>query len=621
MSRVKVYVDGKMATLIKEAPINGKSYVREDEKWKEAVSFSGDYNDLTNTPSFPELPPENGLDHGYNLTDGWVRTNRVFVQLTEPTANAAGDVWVEFQEGLPDAPSDLVALINGDNHDLTWTDNSINETGFRIEVNIASGGWETAGSVGPGVEVFTNPKTQILFEDNFIDADGTLLTAHTPDIDVAGNGWEKSANFVEPDITSNAVTSRSTDGDGEGIGFNTGKTSFDFELYGELKTFVTNAQGLQGLFFSMTEPFDYLKAGCNGYYCGLYNQQFRFYKSTNGSLTQVDAVAYAFADNEAYTLKVSRVGNTYTCDLNDGDATLEVTDSDYDFSYFGAFTWYISNNDEFISYIKLSEKGQADEDFEYRVIAVDGVGDSDPSNTAVPEATGPPVSANLLVWLDPTDNSTMWQDVAKTIPVTTDGDPIAVWEDKSGNNNHFTQSDNARRPTWKTTYVRFQNDWLIGPDLSSHTAGSMASKLQVDNIGSAGGGTTGGAYHFSSANTSSTAAHWAFSNTNYCVFSASSRFIAGAWSGTLPGLATDEMTFIQVRSGGDVDTYIDGVFETAVTVGLGNLGSAPVIGGTRRSSDVSAWAMNDMKQYGFVLYDDELTALEAADVHDFLVGS
>lgn len=35
------------------------------------------------------------------------------------------------------------------------------------------------------------------------------------------------------------------------------------------------------------------------------------------------------------------------------------------------------------------------------------------------------------VWYDPSDKSTLFQDVARAIPVTKDGDPVALMRDKS----------------------------------------------------------------------------------------------------------------------------------------------------------------------------------------------
>lgn len=54
------------------------------------------------------------------------------------------------------------------------------------------------------------------------------------------------------------------------------------------------------------------------------------------------------------------------------------------------------------------------------------------------------------VWYDPSDKSTLFQDVAGTVPVTKDGDPVALMRDKSGNGNHALAPTSAARPIYKT---------------------------------------------------------------------------------------------------------------------------------------------------------------------------
>ena len=54
------------------------------------------------------------------------------------------------------------------------------------------------------------------------------------------------------------------------------------------------------------------------------------------------------------------------------------------------------------------------------------------------------------VWYDPSDKTTLFQDVAGTVPVTKDGDPVALMRDKSGNGNHATVTVSTARPVYKT---------------------------------------------------------------------------------------------------------------------------------------------------------------------------
>lgn len=53
------------------------------------------------------------------------------------------------------------------------------------------------------------------------------------------------------------------------------------------------------------------------------------------------------------------------------------------------------------------------------------------------------------LWIDPSDLTTLFQDTAGTVPVTTAGQFIAKWNDKSGFGNHLTQSNSAKCPTYQ----------------------------------------------------------------------------------------------------------------------------------------------------------------------------
>lgn len=70
-------------------------------------------------------------------------------------------------------------------------------------------------------------------------------------------------------------------------------------------------------------------------------------------------------------------------------------------------------------------------------------------------------------WWDCADLSTMFQDTAGTVPVTTAGQSVALWRDKSGNGNHASQATTSKRPTLAIDsngryYLAFDgvDDWL-----------------------------------------------------------------------------------------------------------------------------------------------------------------
>lgn len=67
------------------------------------------------------------------------------------------------------------------------------------------------------------------------------------------------------------------------------------------------------------------------------------------------------------------------------------------------------------------------------------------NNTGV--AWTPASLTGLLVWYDPSDLSTMWQDSARTTPVTATGQSVCALNDKSGAGRHAVQATTLSCPT------------------------------------------------------------------------------------------------------------------------------------------------------------------------------
>lgn len=87
-------------------------------------------------------------------------------------------------------------------------------------------------------------------------------------------------------------------------------------------------------------------------------------------------------------------------------------------------------------------------------------------------------------WYDPSDKSTLFQDAEGTVPVTKDGDPVALMKDKSGNNNHATQTASAARPVYRTDGILH---WLAfdGADDSMKTTTEHLPEWSVYTASSA----------------------------------------------------------------------------------------------------------------------------------------
>lgn len=67
--------------------------------------------------------------------------------------------------------------------------------------------------------------------------------------------------------------------------------------------------------------------------------------------------------------------------------------------------------------------------------------------------------AGLRFRYDFSDITTLWQDSARTIPVTANNDPIGACDDKSGLGRHIIQATAGSRPTYKTN---IQNGLSVG---------------------------------------------------------------------------------------------------------------------------------------------------------------
>lgn len=66
-------------------------------------------------------------------------------------------------------------------------------------------------------------------------------------------------------------------------------------------------------------------------------------------------------------------------------------------------------------------------------------------------AFSPPDLSGLLLWFDISDITSLYQDSAKTTPVTSTGDPIGAAVDLSGNGDDALQAITANKPTYRTS--------------------------------------------------------------------------------------------------------------------------------------------------------------------------
>lgn len=76
------------------------------------------------------------------------------------------------------------------------------------------------------------------------------------------------------------------------------------------------------------------------------------------------------------------------------------------------------------------------------------------------------------VWYDPSDLTTLFQDTAGTTPVTAPAQSVALIKDKSGSNNHATQSTLAQRPIYAVFPITGRRNLLNNTPFAGAVSGS-----------------------------------------------------------------------------------------------------------------------------------------------------
>lgn len=67
---------------------------------------------------------------------------------------------------------------------------------------------------------------------------------------------------------------------------------------------------------------------------------------------------------------------------------------------------------------------------------------------SVPSASALPVQDGLMLWLDVNDTQSIFQTTRGVDAVTANNQPVGLWRDKSGNENHFIQQRPEARPRY-----------------------------------------------------------------------------------------------------------------------------------------------------------------------------
>jgi hypothetical protein len=86
-------------------------------------------------------------------------------------------------------------------------------------------------------------------------------------------------------------------------------------------------------------------------------------------------------------------------------------------------------------------------------------------------------------------DGTLWQDDARSIPATVDGNPVGSWDDASSNANHAKQSSSTLRPALRTGQINSKP--AVRPDATDDrlvlgTKIALAGAFTLYAVGNAG---------------------------------------------------------------------------------------------------------------------------------------
>ena len=160
----------------------------------------------------------------------------------------------------------------------------------------------------------TNQALGVLFYDTFAGADGTLLTAHTPDIDVVGGGWAVGSTTGAPSILTNRAIS--TAGDRIAVA-NVGQANYSIQVTYTRLAATTNALYIP-IRWGTTTSFYYVRVQDNGANLSVV--------LLNPGITVLANVATTLSVGPTYTVNVTVSGSTVTASMvDDTAATKTVT--------------------------------------------------------------------------------------------------------------------------------------------------------------------------------------------------------------------------------------------------------------------------------------------------------
>lgn len=211
-------------------------------------------------------------------------------------------------------------------------------------------------------------------------------------------------------------------------------------------------------------------------------------------------------------------------------------------------------------------------------------------------------------WYDPSDLSTLFQDSAGTIPVAADGDPVGLMLDKSGNDNHATQSTTASKPIYRTDGTLH---WLEfdGVDDALVTSQSLALRSYFGAARANGNSQAIFAYNVSGAQYTSGVS----GGLIYCLVGGSASY----WTTTPYTFGQDFIQSAFVGTGINQAWFDGSAFNTPATDSTTEIISTHTIG-VRTYASTPSWHLSG-RVYGIIFTDSEaVLSSDRANVEQYL---
>lgn len=154
---------------------------------------TGAFSLLTIVPATSTTHTDNGLTPGTSYTYRVRATNSFGLPAVTGTSDWSNEATVTPPAAAPNAPTSLLAqAITSTSIQLTWTDNSTNETGFQIERKVGTGPFEAP------ILLPANATGSVNFVDSGLTS-GTNYTYRVRAINQAGNSaWSGESSAIPP---------------------------------------------------------------------------------------------------------------------------------------------------------------------------------------------------------------------------------------------------------------------------------------------------------------------------------------------------------------------------------------------------------------------------------------